>query len=369
MAAENGYPIKSHRVENFRKILGLSSVAMAIFLFTGCSTISYLAQATAGHLRIMHSRVPIEEMLNGNQVSSEHKEKLKIVLEVRAFAASELDLPDNESYTVYSRIDGAQVGWNVFVAPRFSVEPITWCFPLAGCVVYHGFFSEEKAFRFAKKTEKKDLDVFVLPFDGYSTLGWWNDPVLSTQLMLDTVRLAGVVIHELAHQRFYLSGDSCFNEAFAVTVERAGILKWLKASGRDALVPHVLGRWRQDDLKASITLQVRNQLMLLYRTESDFEILRREKNTALQSLKVELQRECGEGANSSRICASDFAPNNAYFIPVDTYYSLVPVFQEILESCGGNLPQFYRKMEELGKLPFEKRNQMVELLKKESALK
>lgn len=213
--------------------LVVALLATMILLVLGSCQGSYLTQAVAGHLRIMHGRHPIVKVLKQVNLDRQTKEKLQMVLDVRDFAIRELKLPDNKSYTLYSEIKGDYLGWNVYCTHKFSVEPKTWCYPVAGCVVYHGYFKKEKAVEFAEKMKKQGLDVYVSAFSAYSTLGWYYDPILSTNLRDDSVELAGLIIHELAHQKFYKSGDSRYSEGFAVTVERAGVVRWLRSLGRD----------------------------------------------------------------------------------------------------------------------------------------
>ncbi len=346
----------------------LSILAALLFsALCGCSTVSYFSQAVAGHLRIMRSRVPIENVLKTDHLSSEDKDKLKLVLEVRAYASGRLGLPRNKSYTGYSEIRGEYPGWNVYAAPEFSVEPVKWCFPVAGCVIYRGFFSKEGALEFAGKMQGKGLDVFIGPFNAYSTLGWCDDPVLSSQLRLDPIRLAGLIIHELAHQEFYLSGDSRFNEAFAVTTERAGVARWLKSTGRDPLITQAAEMWGKEDLMASEILKARTRLMDLYLNETNPESLVKGKISIFQKLKTDLSRVSSAGMSPPGVNREEFELNNAYLVPIDTYYSLVPVFQRILDSLDGSLPQFFIKVKELGALPFDKRQRELESLKKSSS--
>jgi predicted aminopeptidase len=357
--------MKSRKKRGQPATIFLIALTVALILAaSGCSSVSYLSQAVAGNFRIMRARVPIEKMLETNQLSAENKDKLKLVLEVRAYAGDELGLPKNKSYTLYSEISGQYLGWNVYVAPRFSVEPITWCFPVTGCVVYRGFFLKKKALVFAEKMDKKGFDVFIQPFSGYSTLGWYDDPVLSSQMGLDPIRLAGLVVHELAHQKFYVSGDSRFNEAFAVTVERAGVLQWLRSTGRDTFVVQALKMWDEEDLMASEILKARAVLMDLYANESDAASLSQGKDSIFRELKANLRRPSVDKTNRLQLDGEGFEPNNAYLVPIDTYYSLVPVFQGILDNLGGSLPQFYKQVEKLGKLPFGERQREIELLRK-----
>lgn len=167
-----------------RKKLTITGSAVAllvllIFITLGSCQISYVIQAMTAHLRIMHARQPIGKILTDNKTDQKTKEKLKMVLDVRKFAAKELGLPDNKSYTLYSDIKSDYLGWNVYCTPRFSVEPKIWCYP-----------------------------------------------ILSTNLRFDSVNLAGLIIHELAHQKLYRKGDSGFSEGFAECSGHSGLLRW-----------------------------------------------------------------------------------------------------------------------------------------------
>jgi predicted aminopeptidase len=146
------------------------------------------------------------KLLASDTLAPEKRMKLEMVLAIRDFAVKELGLPNNKSNTRYAAVAGDYPGWNVYATPEFSVEPKTWCYPVAGCVVYHGYFKKNKAIAFAGEMKKDGFDVYIAPFSAYSTLGWFNDPILSTNLKYDSVSLAGLIIHELAHQRYYKSG-------------------------------------------------------------------------------------------------------------------------------------------------------------------
>ncbi|MCH8119850.1 MAG: aminopeptidase [Planctomycetes bacterium] len=347
-----------------KRIALIMVVVLVLLSVSGCSCVSYYSQAVVGHFRIMRSRTPIENILKTNNLDAESQNKLKLVLEVRAYAGEELGLPKNKSYTVYSDINGEYVGWNVYVAPKFSVEPKRWRFPIAGSVVYRGYFSKKGALKFAGKMEEKDFDVFIGPINAYSTLGWYNDPVLSSHLRLNPIRLAGLIIHELAHQKFYVSGDSRFNEGFAVTVERAGVLRWLKATGRDDDIIQASRMWDEKDMMVARILKARSELMDIYRSELNLESLAQKKKSVFEDLKTDLYGVDGAEVDLSRTDGEEFELNNAYLVTIDTYYSLVPVFQSILDSLGGSLPKFFEKVEELGELPFEERQREIESLQR-----
>ncbi|MFA6335283.1 MAG: aminopeptidase [Bacteroidales bacterium] len=337
-------------------------IVLAAILSTGisgCSNALYLSQAIIGHCRLMCSRVPIKKILNKNQLDSAAQDKLRQVLELREFASKELGLPKNKSYTVYSELKGENLGWNVYCAPRFSVEPKQWRFPIAGRVVYRGYFSKKAALKFARKMEEEGYDLYVSPIGAYSTLGWFNDPVLSSHLRLDSIQIAGLIIHELAHQEYYLPGDSQFSESFAVSVERAGILRWLKSTGSDGQIDKALKMWERQDTVRVKLLDVRSRLNEIYTSNLDTATMAQKKDSLLMDLKKDLPWLNRVGADDKYA-----AINNAYFVPISTYYSLVPVFQGMLDSLGGNFTQFYQKVKEIGKLPAKERQRKIESLRK-----
>ncbi|MFC1784735.1 aminopeptidase [Candidatus Neomarinimicrobiota bacterium] len=330
----------------------------------GCSNVSYLAQAVTGHFRIMSSRESIENLLKNDTLDTESINKLKLVLEVHDFATEELGLPKNKSYTVVSEIDNQYLGWNVYCTSKFSVEPKKWCFPIAGCVVYRGYFKKNKALEYANNMKQKGFDVFIRPFNAYSTLGWYNDPLLSSHLKINSIRLAGLIIHELAHQKVYISGDSRFNEGFAVAVERVGVLRWLKSTGREKDIAQALKMWELEDIKVSKILSTRTQLQDIYQSGKTSKVMAQKKDSLFVDLKNAI---CGVNCTESHIPkmdGKDFAFNNAYLVPTDTYYSLVPIFQSILDSLDDNLSQFYEIVEELGDLQYDERQNKLKLLYK-----
>ncbi len=317
-------------ISGFSFVLLLTLLILAL----GSCQDSYLTQAVAGHLRIMHARQPIKKILKQDNIDRKTKGKLQMVLDVRAFATKELGLPDNKSYTLYSDIKSDYLGWNVYCTPRFSVEPKTWCYPIAGCVVYHGYFKKDKALKFASEMNEQGLDVYVSGFSAYSTLGWYNDPILSTNLRYDSVDLAGLIIHELAHQKLYRKGDSRFSEGFAETVERAGVLRWLRSLGRTDQVEQALKSWEQSDQAVDRMLKARNDLNAIYQSKADTTWMLNKKDSILNELGKDLN------IKNKRL-------NNAYLVPISTYHSMIPYFQSILDSCGGDFRQFYDKVKRL----------------------
>ncbi|MEO8309390.1 MAG: aminopeptidase, partial [Pseudomonadota bacterium] len=212
------------------KIHVVAGFAIVLSGLAGCG-VTYLAQAAHGQLSVMNARQPIDKVIAQPATSDKLRTQLQQVKRIRDFASKELGLPDNASYRSYADIERPYVVWNVVAAPQLSVEPRQWCFPVAGCVAYRGYFNEEGARKFAEKLQKQGDDVVVGGVSTYSTLGRVADPILSTVNGYGELDLAGLIFHELAHQQLYIPSESSFNEAFAVTVEDAGVARYAQSLG------------------------------------------------------------------------------------------------------------------------------------------
>src|SRR5215831_7345145 len=240
------------------------ALASACALLTGCGT-PYLMQAASGEWHVLHERVPIDTVLADPHTPAPVQEHLEQVRAARQFASRELGLPDNDSYRSYADIGRPYVVWNVVATPEFSVAPKRWCFPVAGCVAYRGYFHEQSARDFALGLESQGFDVAVDGVPAYSTLGKFADPVLSSMLRYGDDDLAATIFHELAHQLLYVRDDSEFNEAFATTVEDVGLERWLahQGVGAERMQAFRNSQQREQEL-VSLLASTRSRLKQLY---------------------------------------------------------------------------------------------------------
>lgn len=325
-------------------------IAVVILLALATSGCYYL-QAARGQLRVMSARQPIDKVIARPATSDTLKSQLTRARRIRDFASRELGLPDNASYKSYADIGRRYVVWNVVATPEFSVEPRTWCFPIAGCVSYRGYFSEKAANAFAEQRRKAGDDVVVGGVPAYSTLGRIADPLLNTVTGYAELDLAALIFHELAHQVAYRADDSSWNEAFATAVEEAGVARYAATFADPAL----LGRWQQRRrlrvaLSATIT-RAREDLARLYRRRLAPEALRQAKQQRLAELAAAIRvMEKEQGMSSGFGAWIDAGLNNAHLASVATYYERVPHFEELLKNrCGDYLPCLYvlAKMEQV----------------------
>lgn len=339
-------------VRRSRVLLLLGFAVLALRPLTGC----YYLQAAAGQLEISSKRRGIEQLIGDPQTDPALRGRLQYVQSARDFAVGELSLPDNDSYRSYTALDRPFVVWNVFATDEFSVEPRRWCFPVAGCVVYRGYFDPDTAERYAQSIRLAGGDAMVAGAAAYSTLGHFADPVLSTMMRWSDVQLAATLFHELAHQVVYVPGDAPFNESFATLVERVGVERWLTSRGE----ADALAQWRQTERRAgdfqSLLLDTRRRLGEAYANGSPDPELRAAKARIFGQLKYEysLLRERW-GGYPGYDAWFDRPLNNAHLVPVATYQDCVPGFERLLATAGGDLAVFYAEVERLASLPAQQR--------------
>jgi predicted aminopeptidase len=333
-----------------------SIVIVASLSASGC----YLLQAATGQMEITSKRRPIEKVLADARTPQELRTRLEYVSAARAFASAELGLPDNQSYRSYADVGRPYVVWNVFATEEFSVQPRRWCFPIAGCVVYRGYFAEQNAQTYARRLRLRGLDTSVGGVAAYSTLGHFKDPVLNTMMGWSDVQLASTLFHELAHQVVYVAGDSEFNEAFATVVEEAGLQRWLAARGR----LEDLTAWNEQRQRSAqfigLLLETREQLDQLYRSPLSEAMKRERKQYQFGLLKLQYA-DLKKSWNGYRGYDWWFnrTLNNAHLVSAATYYGCVPGLRRVLQSVDNDLPRFYDKARELAKLSAEARHTAV----------
>jgi len=325
-------------------------LALLVAPLSGCGTL-YLAQAAGGQLRVLEERRPIEQVVLDPKTPPALRARLMDVRAARNFAVTELHLPDNRSYRMYADIKRPFVVWNVVAAPELSVEPKRWCFPIAGCVAYRGYFKEKKARAFAAKLAGQGFDVTVGGVPAYSTLGKFADPVLSSMMRYGDIELAGTIFHELAHQLLYVKNDSEFNEAFATTVEDVGLERWLTTRGHADQMKEFLDENTRERAFVDLFVRTREQLAELYASDIPKADKRAHKATIFAQLTEQvraLQRQQGDRYFETWLKEG---LNNAHLASIATYYQCVPGFQRLLSEQKGDLVRFYAAARALSKEP------------------
>lgn len=330
---------------------------VAALALCGCSA-EYYWQSAAGQLDLVARAKPVSEV-----IASTSDPKLKGRLEraraIRAFASSELGLPDNGSYRRYVDLGRPYVVWNVFAAPELSLAAHEWCFPVVGCVAYRGYFHEADARSEAARLAAQGFDVHVGGVPAYSTLGWFDDPLLSSFIRFPDIELARLVFHELAHQLVYVPGDTAFNESFATAVEEAGLDRWIASRPPAEAARLAAERERAERGRAafrSLVGEARDALSATYASERSDDAKREAKRAIIGAMRAAWERTRSADpalAGYDRWFSGDdgSGPNNASLASIGLYTALVPAFRALLASEGGDLARFYARVRELAAQP------------------
>lgn len=322
-------------------------LAGAVLWLNGCAALGWYGQAVRGQLEILVKREDIAEIIDDPAAPPDLRERLSTALEIRDFASRELHLPDNRSYTLYADLERDAAVWNVVAAPRYSLDPRTWCYPVAGCLAYRGYFRREHAERLAAKLSFEGYDTLVAPVPAYSTLGRFADPVLNTMLRWNDARLAALIFHELAHQRVFVRGDTAFNESYATFVEREGVRRWLASLGDEQALEDWIRSVRLRQSFNELLLDARERLAELYATdlpETEMELRKQAEFDRLYDAYSGFA-ETHRSARFENWMNQDL--NNAHLALVATYEDGTRAFARLFEELDGDMEEFHRRVESL----------------------
>ncbi|MBQ0937469.1 aminopeptidase [Ideonella paludis] len=349
------------RLRRWLLALPLGGVVLALLaattlcLTSGCSSVGYLAQSATGHLALVGAAKPVPEWLADEQTPAALKQRLAQSQEMRAFAVSELKLPDNDSYRRYADLKRPAAVWNVVAAPELSLTLKTWCFPVVGCVSYRGYFDEAAAQAEAAALRAQGWEASVYPVPAYSTLGMsdWlgGDPLLNTFIQWPEAELARMIFHELSHQVVFIKGDTTFNESYATAVERLGGERWLQQHGSaDALARHRALDERRADMRA-LTAKTRARLQALYSGPDSDAIKRERKAAVMTEMRAEFEQLKRERWGGFAGYDAFFArANNATLGMQAAYLQWVPAFEALFAKEGRDFARFHAAVARLGAL-------------------
>ncbi len=365
----NAAPLRApHEQRGGWPVRGWAAAALLLGL-GGCASpttgVGYYWQSVTGHLALMQAARPVDEWVADSATPEPLRHRLATASRIRAYASSELGLPDNASYHRYADLKRRAAVYNVVAAPEFSLTLQTWCFPVVGCVGYRGYYDEAHAQAFAASLPG-DLEVTVYPVPAYSTLGWMNwaggDPLLSTFIGYPEGELARLVFHELAHQVLYVKDDTAFNESFATAVERLGGQRWLAQAGEAARSEYARFDERRRAFRA-LTLDTRRRLQALY-TDTTLDTATRRQR------KAEVMADFRRAYEALKQGWGGFAgydawvrqANNASFGAQAAYDQWVPAFETLFEAQGRDFARFYDAVRALAEQPKAERSATLQAL-------
>ena len=334
--------------------LAVLVVVLGVGLTATACVFPYYMQAIGGQVSLLRQRIPITEVVQDSTFPATTRQQLELVLDIREFAVAELDLPENDSYTSYVDLGRDYVVFNVIAAEEFSIEPMTWCFPVAGCVSYRGYFDRDKAQSFAAKLSADGYDIFTGGSPAYSTLGHFADPVLNTMLDRGETNIATTLFHELAHQRLYIKGDTQLSESFATAVEQFAVTLWLQHRSLSDELVRYRERLRREQDFAELVARQRDRLQQIYADDTDASQLRQAKQAAFDRMREEYQSlRTSWGGNGDYDAWFAGELNNAKLAGVTSYQRWVPGLLARLTALGP--AEFYLEVEALAEQPVETR--------------
>lgn len=343
-----------------RRILVVTGIVVALFASSSCSTLSYYAHVSRGQLALLSAREDIATILADPSRDAALQARLQLAVKARRYAVDALHLPDNASYTRYADLHRSFVVWNVFAATELSLKGVEHCFPVAGCVAYRGYYDEALAKAEAQRLTRQGLETYIGGVAAYSTLGYFDDPILSTMLRWDDDHLAASIFHELAHQQVYAAGDTAFNESFATFVEGEGLRQWRAAQGLSTTQP--LYAEREEGFNA-LLFQVRQKLDVIYTSalsDGDKRAAKAAIFAAVPADYAALKRSWNGWPGYDRYFATPL--NNAKLLPFDLYHQHVAAFTHLFEQVHHDWPGFYQAVADLAALqPAERQQRLAQL--------
>ena len=350
--------------------IGIILLGLLLLSLNSCSHLSYYGHTIKGHLGITLYSHPIEDILSApTPPPPELAAKLSLALAIRHFASEQLLLPNNNSYLNFVDLKRPYTTWNVVATEEFSLAPKQWCFLVVGCLNYIGYFSESAAQQQVAQLHQQGYETHIKGAIAYSTLGWFDDPLLNTMLGGSDAQLAEFIFHELAHQKLFVKNDTAFNEAFATAVAKIGTLRWLHLQNNQQNLQDYLVFEQRYQEYLSLLLDAKKHLDILYQQKNLSSSEKRLKKQAifsnLQNDHTALSQRWGE-----KLFSSFFKTelNNAKFALLATYREWVPAFELLYIQQQQDLKKFYLACQQLAALSWQDRQSQLQKLQKTAAL-
>jgi predicted aminopeptidase len=342
--------------------VGLLATAVASLL-SACSPI-YVLRAAYEEGKILWRRQPIAEYIQQPDINAETEEKLKTVLAVREYARDVLKLNVGGSYASYSYVDRPDLTYIVVAAPKTELRPYTWWFLIVGSVPYKGYFSKQDAEEEMASLNAEGYDTNLRTSAAFSTLGWFDDPLLSHLLRYDKVALSEIVFHELFHNTLYINGAGAFNESVANFIgHRASIEFFREKFGADSNeYQRAVQAWDEEREFGSFIAELAKTLTELY----DRDISRADKLRLREEVftrgKADWARRMSVRSQPRYRGFSQQPLNNAVLMHYVVYLSDLDLFESVYQKSGQNLAKtidMLKRATDEGGEPFEAVRQML----------
>jgi len=329
----------------------------AICVGTGCDP--YLGHLIEGQLASIERTVPIEEALNDPNLTDEEKAKLALVPSIRQFAIDELGLTPGDAYTVFEANGSTPAAYVVAGSRKDRLQPFVWFYPFVGITPVKGFFDEALAEAEADLLREQGFDVLLANADGFSTLGFFADPVRQSNLALNIADFSELLIHEMTHNTYFAPGDADYNESSATFTGREGALRWMRATyGADSeIVAAAMARFEDKAVLDAYVVDLSDRARSFYDTASDNGMSQEQILTERESLFDELAG-LFTGTYQSQLqvpeawqFAADQELNNAIILAGVRYQSGLALYEDVLEILNGDYPAMIAVLSEAANQP------------------
>lgn len=310
----------------------------------------------------MRKRKDIGVLLQSNQLDAETKQKLTKVTQARIFAIKHLKLSPEGGFVYYVSLDREELGWHVTASYPLEFKPYTWWFPIVGDVPYKGYFSLKKTKIEQEKLDRQGLDTRLRITAGYSTLGWFSDPIFSTQIKRDEDQIFALVFHEMAHGTIYFNGDALFNESYANFVEEKGTELYYQKLNTENAKTILQERAERKEKNRLVIEEIKHTAKLLdamYKSEITDAQKHKKKQELLQLFKDTVSERLSRFKSFSRERLQKKQLNNEDFIGALRYNSGEAFFVKKFQECRQDFTCFHQKMRKLQELSQEERKKLL----------
>lgn len=334
--------------------MGILITALALMLGYGTAYVAsedvrYLTRAGIEQIAILEKRRPLERLVADSSLSADTRAYIRLVLEVRAKADS-LGLEAGKTYTTYSDIGRDTLLLVLSASSKDCICPVIWKYPIVGKIPYKGFFDVKMAERQAEQLAAKGYDIYLRPAAAYSTLGWFEDPLLSTAMVRDSVELASLVFHEIAHNSLYVKSATPFNESFAQLVGYRAAEEFFRERGDTLLAQRARNRWSDEIVLGEFYDALITRLESFYAGKPAGDSLEAGRLAIGRWTREQLQGPVGERLRTGRIGRlADRPINNAALVGVRIYRTHLDWFDRWYEREGRSVRRSVAALRELVK--------------------
>ena len=322
-------------------LLGLATGGALLVVATPLGR--YLARAAWEESKILRARKPIARLMRDSTIAPATRAKLQLVLEARDFAEDSLGLPAKDAFTQFTQLDRDTLILVLSGARKDWLTSKTWWFPVVGRLPYKGYFDPEDAHGAERDLAADGFDTYLRPAAAFSTLGWFNDPLLSSTIAADSVQLVDLVIHELTHNRYFAKGEAVFNESFANFVGARGAQRFFLARGDSVSAVRAAARWADDRLLAAYWAQLYRALDSTFRAHPGDSL--RARRLALRDSVYGVARRTLVDSLAPRFRATDAAYatrvrlDNAALVSRRIYLTDLDALERVLTEERNDLPR------------------------------